>query len=51
MTMQIQICHFTEFALDLNIGSGNLSKVNKITAMIGHCACAAWKNSADDIGS
>jgi len=30
--------------LDLNTGSRNLFKVNKIDdALIDHCACAAWK--------
>jgi len=43
MTAQIQICRSTKFALDLNTGSGNLSQVKKITALIGHCACVAWK--------
>jgi len=30
MTMQIQNCRSTKFALDLNTGNGNLSEVNKI---------------------
>jgi len=40
MTMQIQNCCSTKFALDLNSGSGNLTEVNKIAALIDHCACA-----------
>jgi len=43
-------CHSIKFGLDLNTGGGNLSKVNKIAALIGHCACAIWKNSACSIG-
>jgi len=33
------------FTLDPNSRSANLSEVNKIEALIGHCTCAAWKNS------
>jgi len=41
MTTQIRNCHSTKFALALNTVSRNLTKVNKIAALIGHCACAA----------
>jgi len=34
MTTQIRIFRFNEFVLDLNTGSGNLSEVNKISALI-----------------
>jgi len=51
MTMQIRNCRSTKFALDLNIGSGNLTGVNKITALIGHRACTALKKSAYGVGS
>jgi len=49
MAMQIRIFRFTMFALDPSTGSENLSQVNKIDALIGHCTCAAWKNSACSI--
>ena len=39
-----------KFALDLNTGSGNLTEVNKIAALIGHYPCAAWQNSACNDG-
>ena len=39
------------FAPDLNTGSGNLSELNEIDVLIGHCTCAAWKNSAGSVGS
>ena len=45
MTTQIRNCRSPKFALCLNTGSGNLTTVNKIAALIGHRACAAWKNS------
>jgi len=45
------ICCSIKFALDLNTGNGNLTEVNKIAALIGHRACAAWKNSARSDGS
>jgi len=51
MAMQIGVCRSTKFALDINTGSGNLSGVNKLAALIGHCTCAAWKNSACSVGS
>jgi len=38
MTTQIRNCRSTKFARNLNTGSGNLSAVNKIAALIGHCA-------------
>ena len=38
MTTQIRICCCTKFALDLKTGTTILSKVNKIDALIGHCA-------------
>ena len=50
-TTRIRNCRSTEFALDLNTGSGNLTEVNEIVAVISHCACAPWKNSACSIGS
>ena len=50
-TLRIRICRSTKLALDLNIEGGNLSKENKIDALIGHCTCAAWKNSAHNISS
>jgi len=43
MTPQIRIDRSTKFGLDLNTKSGNLSEVNKIDALIGLCACDAWK--------
>ena len=51
MTTQIRNCRSTKFALDLNTGSRNLTGVNKIAALIGHCAVAAWKNSACNVGT
>ena len=35
-----------KFTLDLNTGGGDLTKVNRIAAVIGH-----WKNSACSVGS
>jgi len=32
-----------KFAFDLNAGSGNITGVNKIVTLSGHCTCAAWK--------
>ena len=51
MTKQIRVCCSIEFALDSNKGSENSSEVNKIAALIGHCACATWENSACSSGS
>ena len=51
VTTQIRICRPTNFALDLSTGSGNLSEVNKINTLIGHCTCAARENSAYSAGS
>ena len=51
MTTQIHNRRFTKFAFDLNTGSGKLTEVNKIIALIGHCVCAAWKHSACSDGS
>jgi len=44
MTAQIRNCQSTKFPPDLNTESENLTEVNKIVALIGHRACAAWKN-------
>jgi len=46
MTMQIRIFRSTEFAFDLNTRREILSEVKNIVALIGHCACAGWRNSA-----
>jgi len=51
MTAQIQNCRSNKFAADLNTGSKILTEVNQIAVLIGHSACAAWKNSACSIGS
>ena len=40
MTTQIQISHSSELGLDPNTVSGNLPEVNKINALIGHCAAS-----------
>ena len=51
MTTHIRVHHSMKFALDLNTGSRNLSRVNSIDTLIGRCACAAWSNSAYSAGS
>jgi len=43
MTTQIRNCGSTKSALDLNIGSGDLTEANEVAALIGHRAYAAWK--------
>ena len=50
MTEQIRNCCLTKFALGLNTGKGNLTDVNKITALIGHSTCAARKKGACSVG-
>jgi len=39
MTTQIRNCRSIKFARDLNTGSGNLTEVNKIAALIGWSLC------------
>jgi len=51
MTTPVRIYCSTKFPLDLNTRSGNLFEINKTDAPIGHCASAAWKNSACSVGS
>ena len=51
ITTQIRNCGSTKSALDLNIGSGDLTEANEVAALIGHRAYAAWKNSACSVGS
>jgi len=51
MTMQIRHYYSIKFTLDLKTGSGYLTEVNVIAALIGHCACATWKNTACSVGS
>jgi len=51
MTMQIQTSCSTKFVLDLNNESGNLSKVNKINALISLCAVSLGKKSVCSVDS
>ena len=49
VTMQVRICHFTKFAVDLNTGGGILSETIRINVLNGHRTCFDRKHSVCSI--